>query len=81
MRTLGSEAGRSEERAARRPTWLRNGARARRERTSPARRVHGAKVLYARTACVFVCGFCRAAKKVFKSNACMVARTDANRVP
>ena len=78
MRTLGSEAGRSEERAARRPTSRRNRASVCAS-TSPARRVHGAKVLYARTACVFVCAFCREANRCFKSKVCIVARTDANR--
>ena len=53
MRTLGSEAGRSEERAARRPTWLRNRASA--CWASPARRVHGAKSLVcAHRVCFFV---------------------------
>ena len=63
MRTLGSEAGRSEERAARRPTACRRKAWVR------AHRVR------------FCVWFLSGGGKGFSPNVCMVARTDANRVP
>ena len=71
MRTLGSEAGRSEERAARRPTSRRKSLERLLRVASTARpRVCAQRAWY---------GFCGAAKTCFNSKVWVVARTDANR--